>query len=200
MPPGSIALGANAFVIDGALAVTVSVAVLDAAPVAACVLETPEAVFGFAPIDVPRTTTVTVHESDAGMVRPENASAVWPAAKLLPAAPAHVPPAAPAASITMPESVSVKAPLVSANAFELVIVKVIVLVALSGTLAGANALPIAGDPETDSVAEAVELAGAWALVAVPVVLTTEALVDTDCVMVQLPFGGITPVLKPSLAP
>src|SRR5206468_1423319 len=108
MPAGSMDAGANAFAIVGALAVTVSVAVLDAAPVAAWLLETPEAVFGFAPIAVPRTTTVTVHESDAGIVRPEKASAVWPAAKLSPAAPAHVPPAAPAASITIPASVSVK--------------------------------------------------------------------------------------------
>jgi hypothetical protein len=200
IPPGSIAFGANAFAMLGALAVTVSVAVFDAGPVAAWLLETPEAVFGLAPIAVPRTTTVTVHESDAGIVRPENASAVWPAVKLLPAAPAHVPPAAAEASMTMPESVSVKAPAVSAKAFEFVMVKVIVLVPPSGTAAGEKPLAIVGDPETASVAEAAAPAGACALVAVLVVLVTDAVVVTDCVMVQLPPGGITPVEKPTLVP
>ena len=200
IPPGSIAAGANAFAMLGALAVTVRVAVFDAAPVAAWLLETPDAVFGLAPIAVPRTTTVTVHESDAGTVRPENASAVWPAAKLLPAAPAHVPPAAAAVSITMPESVSVNAPAVSAKAFGFVSVNVIVLVPPSGTLAGEKPFASVGDPETASVADAAAPAGACALVAVLVVLITEAVVVTDCVMVQLPPGGITPVVKPTLVP
>ena len=56
------------------------------------------------------TTTVTVHEPLAGIVSPVKASAVWPAVKLLPAAPAQVPPAAPLALIAMPASVSVKPP------------------------------------------------------------------------------------------
>jgi len=74
--------GANAFPTVGELAVTVRVAVFDTGPVAACVLDTPEAVFGLTPADVPRTTTVTVHESEAGMVRPVIVSAVCPAMKL----------------------------------------------------------------------------------------------------------------------
>ena len=82
--PGSMVEGANALAIDGAVAVTVRFAVLDAGPVAACVLETPEAVFGFTPADVPRTTTVTVQESDAGIVRPVNVRLIWFAAKTLP--------------------------------------------------------------------------------------------------------------------
>src|SRR5437868_5056232 len=75
VPPGLIALGAKALAIVGETEVTVSVAVLDTAPVAACVLDTPEAVFGFAPTAVPRTTTVTVHERLAGIDRPVNESA-----------------------------------------------------------------------------------------------------------------------------
>src|SRR3954468_11769025 len=99
--PGSIVGGEKALVTVGAVAVTVSVAVLDTAPVVVWLLDTPEAVFALAPAAVPRTSTVTVQASDAGTERPENARAACPVAKLLPPAPAQVPPAAPAASITM---------------------------------------------------------------------------------------------------
>ena len=43
-------------------------------------------------------------------------------------------------------------------------------------------------------------AGAWVLVAAPVVFVTEAAEVTDCVIVQLAFGGIVPALKPTDVP
>jgi hypothetical protein len=100
----------------------------------------------------------------------------------------------------MPESVSVKAPLVSPKPFGLAIVKVIVLVEPSGIDAGAKAFAIVGAPATDSEADAAVPAGAWALVAVLVVLVTEVEAVTLCVIVQLPFGGIVPALKPTDVP
>src|SRR3954471_24784843 len=104
---GSIVAGAKALATVGAVAVTVSVAVFDPAPVAAWLLETPDAVLLLLPAAVARTTMVTVHASDAGTESPVNESADWFATKLLPAAPAQVPPALLAASMTMPESASV---------------------------------------------------------------------------------------------
>jgi hypothetical protein len=200
MPFVTIVAGAKALAIVGETEVTVSVAVLDTGPVAVCVVDTPEVVFGFAPIAVPRTTIVTVHERLAGTEIPVNASAVWFAAKTFPPAPAHVPPAGPALSITMPESGSVNAPFVSANALALVSVKVMVLVVPSGIDAGEKAFAIVGAPATDSDADAAVPAGAWVLVAVLVVFVIEDVVVTDCVIVQLPFGGITPALNPTEAP
>ena len=55
-------------------------------------------VLGSVPGTLLVTTTVTVQEPFAGMVSPVNASAVWLVVKVLPAAPTHVPPAAPAAT------------------------------------------------------------------------------------------------------
>src|SRR5258708_40276194 len=100
-PPGRMVPGEKALVIVGEVAVTVSVAVFEGAPVAACGLETPEVVLGLAPGVVPRTTTGTVHESDAGIERPVKVRPAWPAGKLFPPAPAPLPPAAPGASIHM---------------------------------------------------------------------------------------------------
>ncbi len=125
-PLGLIEVGENALAMDAPTEVTVRLAVFEAAPVAACVEETPEVVFGFVPGSVPRTTMVTVHESDAGTVRPANVRFVWFAVNELPAAPAQVPPAVLAASIVMPASASVKVAEVSAIAFGLVMVNVIV--------------------------------------------------------------------------
>ncbi len=200
MPPGLMDDGENALATVGEVAVTVRVAVFDTGPVAACVLETPEVVFGLTPTEVPRTTTVTVHESDAGMVRPVKESAVCPAAKLLPPAPAQLPPAAPAALMDIPESASVKAALVSAKLLELTIVKVIVLVVPSAIDAGVKTLLMVGDPATASEAEAAAPGGAWLLVAVPVVLLTVELVVTVCVMVHEPPDARVPVLNPTFAP
>ena len=163
-------------------------------------LETPEAVLGLVPGTVPLTTTVTVHESDAGMESPVKDKLVCPAMKLFPPAPAQLPPAAALASIDMPESVSVKAALVSAILFGFVIVKVIVLVAPRAIVVGENALKMVGDPVTESEAEAAAPAGAWLLVAVLVVLTTVALLVTVCVIVQVPPAGITPALNPTVVP
>src|SRR5260221_351702 len=101
MPPGLMDDGENALATVGEVAVTVRVAVFDTGPVAACVLETPEVVFGLTPTEVPRTITVTVHESDAGMVRPVKESAVCPAGKVLPPAPA-VQETLPAAALVRP--------------------------------------------------------------------------------------------------
>ncbi|HEX3062679.1 MAG TPA: hypothetical protein VHP55_08395, partial [Usitatibacter sp.] len=100
----------------------------------------------------------------------------------------------------MPESAWVKAPLVSAKPFGFVIVKVIVLVEPTGIDVGENDLAIVGAPATDRDAEAAAPAGAWALVAVLVVLVTEVAAATVCVMEQLAFGGIVPALKPTDVP
>src|SRR5258706_10411187 len=199
-PPGRMVPGEKALVTVGEVAVTVRVAVFEGAPVAACVLETPEVVLGLAPGVVPRTTTVTVHESDAGTERPVKVRFVWPAVKLFPPAPAQLPPAAPVASIDMPASTSVNAALVGMKAFGFVSVKVIVLVVPRGIDAGANALRIEGEPATDSVAEAAAPGGAWLLVAVLVGVFTVAVAETVCVIVHEPPAGMVPLLKPTVAP
>jgi hypothetical protein len=201
VPPGLIVAGEKAFVIDGAVAVTVSAAVFDAGPVGAWALDRPEVVLLSVPATVPRTTTVTVHESDAGTVSPLNVSAACPAVKLLPPAPAHVPPPAPVASITMPAGiVSVKPALVSVIGFGLVSVKVTVLVPPIATVAGENALLIDGTLEVEIEAEAAVPAAASLLVAVLVVLVTLAVVVTLCVIVQVAPAGMVPALKPTLVP
>src|SRR5258708_33910871 len=153
-PPGRMVPGENALAIVGAVAGTVSVAVFEGAPVAACVLETPEVVLGLAPGVVPRTTTVTVHESDAGTERPVKVRLVWPAMKLFPPAPAQLPPAAPVASTDMPASASGNAALVRMQTFGWVSVKVIVPVVPSGIDAGADAAGLARAPAPRRVREA----------------------------------------------
>src|SRR6476469_6819017 len=152
---GSMVAGTKALATVGAVAVTVRVAVFDTAPAAVWLLVTPDAVLLLVPAAVARTTTVTVQASDAGTESPVNESAVWPATKLLPPAPAQVPPALPAASITMPESASVKDAPVSAIGFGLVMVKVMVLVPPSETVAGEKPLEIDAATATESDADAV---------------------------------------------
>jgi len=158
--PGSIVAGAKAFATVGAVAVTVRFAVFEAAPVDVWLVDTPEVVLGFTPGVVPRTTTVAVHESDAGMLIPLKDKFAWFAAKLLPPAPAQVPPAAPAASITMPESTSENAAPVSAKVFGFVIVKVSVVVPPSGMVDDVKALLIEGGEATASEADAAVPGGA----------------------------------------
>src|SRR5207253_2424807 len=101
-------------------------------------------VLGLAPGMSLVTTKVTVHEPLAGIVRPVMLSAVCPALSALPAAPVHVPPAAPAALMRMLASVSVKPALVSATPLVLAIVSVTVEVPSAAMLAGAKALAIVG--------------------------------------------------------
>jgi hypothetical protein len=199
-PPGSIVPGEKDFATVGDVAVTVSVAVFETAPVDVWLLETPEVVLGFAPAVVPRTTTVTVHDSAAGTLSPLKASADWFALKLLPPAPAHVPAAAPAASITMPESESVNAAPVSAKELGFVMVKVSVLVPPRGTVAGENALLMDGGEATASEADAALPAGASLLVAVLVVFVTGVFDVTACVMVHVAPGGMAAALNPTELP
>ena len=139
------------------------------------------------------TTTVTVHDDDAGMVSPVNERLVWPAAKKLPPVPAQVPPAAPAAAIDMLASVSAKFAAVSAMACGLAIVKVRVEVPSAAMEAGAKALAIAGATAV-TVSTAVldaALGGASALVkAVPALLCAPGtMLVTTTVTVQLPLAG-----------
>ena len=142
--PAAMVEGENALAIVGAAPFTVRVAVFDTGPTGAWALETPEVVLLCVPGRSLVTTTVTVHEPLAGTVRLESVSAVWPAAKALPAAPAQVPPAAPAAAIAMFVSVSVKPAEVSAMPLVLASVKVIVDVPSASIVDGAKALAIVG--------------------------------------------------------
>ncbi len=144
VPLAAIEVGAKALAIVGATAVTVRFAVLEAAPVGALALATPDVAFGWTPGMLLVTTTVTVQLPLAGTVSPLKLSAVAAAAKLLPAAPVQVPPAAPAALMLMFASVSVKLAPVTAMPLLLASVNVIVLVALAAMLAGAKALAIVG--------------------------------------------------------
>src|SRR5512139_1096783 len=109
VPPDRMLVGVNCLAMVGGSGCTVRLATLEAAPVAASALETPLAWLGWVPMTLPSTTTVTVQEPLAGIVRLDTARAVCPAVKPLPAAPAQVPPAAPAALTCMLASVSVKA-------------------------------------------------------------------------------------------
>ena len=125
LPPDAIAAGLNALAMVGvASAVTVSVAVLLAAPAAGvCVVVTPEVVLGFPPTVLLVTLKVTVQLPLAGMVIPEKLSDVWPAVNEVGIVPAQVPPTAPAAALML-TSVSVKVPPVRAEALLLERVRV----------------------------------------------------------------------------
>ena len=74
--PARMLAGANDLAIVGAAALTVRLAVLDTAPVAAWVLATPDVVLGSAPGMSEVTTTVTVQLALAGMVSPVRLKAV----------------------------------------------------------------------------------------------------------------------------
>src|SRR6185437_412621 len=141
--------GANALAMVGAVAVTVSVATFDAAPVGACALATPLAWLFCGPGTSLVTTKVTVQlpgvaPAAAGMVRPPIVTAVWALARLLPAAPAHVPPADCAPPIDMFTSVSLNEAPVSAVALALESVSVTVLVPSAAMVVGANCLAMVG--------------------------------------------------------
>ena len=116
-PPETMLAGRNALAIPGAAAVTVRFAVFDAAPIADSAVVTPEGVLGKTPATLPETGIVTVQVPVAGIVSPVKVSAVWPAVKLLLAAPTQVPPAGPVAFTDMPLSRLVKVALVSAMLF-----------------------------------------------------------------------------------
>ncbi len=68
----------NAFAIVAGAAVTVRLAAFEGAPVGASVLATPLAVLACTPGISLVTTTVTVHEPSAGIVRPVADRLVWP--------------------------------------------------------------------------------------------------------------------------
>src|SRR2546430_1565486 len=93
--------------------------------------------------------------------------------------PVHVPPMV-ALDTLMPSSVSVKLALVSAEAFGLVSVKVMVDVPLTGIVLGVNVLLIVGGPRTSSVA----------------VLDGAPGVGTSVVVTPLAWFGFEPTVVP----
>ncbi len=201
VPPDTIPEGENALAIVGGAAVTVRLALFETAPVGVSALDTPEAWLGCTPGMSLVTAIVTVQEPAAGTVRPVIETLVWPAVRKLPAAPAQVPPAAPAAEIHMLASVSVKFAEVSAMPSGLVIVNVTVEMASAATAAGPNALPIEGATAL-TVSTAVldtALAGASLLVSGEVVLSWApgTMLDTTTVSVQDPFAGTVSPVKAS---
>ena len=99
---------------------------------------------GFTPSVLDVTSTVTVQFPLAGIVIPLKLSEVAPFAKLFPLAPVHVPPAFCAPLMDILASVSVKLAPVSAPAFGLVNVNVIVEVLPDWIAAGLNAFAIVG--------------------------------------------------------
>ena len=205
VPLTGMPTGRKAFAIVAGAAVTVSVVLFDGAPRGASALATPEAWFGWTPGMSAETTTVTVQEPAAGMVRPVMATAVWPAVKALPDAPAQVPPAEPLAATNMFARVSVKLADVSGVPSGLVIVKVIVVRSWDVIAAGEKAFTITG-AVADTVRVAVldtALAGASALVNADVVLTCGpgTLLVTITVTVQEPLAGtVSPVNASAVAP
>jgi hypothetical protein len=200
-PPELTVAGKNAFARVGADAVTVKVAVFDALPVAASLLETPDVVFGNVPGVLLDTDTDTVHEPFAGMLRPLKLRLVWLIVKALPEAPVHVPPAAPVAPMNMPLSMSVKAALVKGTPLLFEIVKVIVLVPPIAMLDGLKALAIVGVAAvTLSVAvfEAAPVAASLAVTPDDVFgLAPGTLLVTTRVTVQDPAAGIVNPVKES---
>src|SRR5579871_575011 len=124
-PPGAIAVGLNALVMEGA-ASTVSVALLLAAPaVGVCVVLTPEVVLDWTPAVALVMLKVTVQLLLAGMVIVVKLRAVAPAVSDAGVVPVQVPPTAPPEALIF-TSVSVKAPPVRAVALVLAKVRVTV--------------------------------------------------------------------------
>ena len=161
VPPGEIEVGLNALAIVGG-ATTVRLAVLLAAPATGvCVVATPDVVFGWTPAVLLVTLKITVQELLAGMVIPLKLNAVAFAARLFGVVPAHVPVTAPPTAAIF-TSVSVNAPLVRADPFELLRVKVTVLVPPVWIEVGENAFAIVGCAKT------VRLAVLLAAPAIPV--------------------------------
>ncbi len=126
VPPVGIEVALKALAIVGA-AVTVSVAMLLAAPAGVCVVVTPEVEFDCTPGVLLVTAKVTVQEPLAGIVIPLKLNAVAPAANVFGVVPAQLPPTAPPTAVIF-TSVSVNAAPVSDEA--LVLLKVSVTVEL----------------------------------------------------------------------
>ena len=126
-------------------ACTTRLAVLDTGPVGAWLLDTPDAWLVWVPTLLLNTTTDTVQLPLSGIVRPVKVSAVWPFTKLLPPAPAQVPPAACAPEMVMFVRVSLKPAAVRLMPFMLLSVKVMVEVVPWSMVAGPKALAMVGD-------------------------------------------------------
>ena len=179
---------ANTFVMVGTTAATVSVAVLDAEPVAASVLATPDEVFGNTPGTLLVTNNVTVHtppETElAGIVSPLNTRLpVWLLAKLLALAPVQVPPAVCAPLTRMLVSTSVKFADVSEIEFGLVMLNVIVVVPFAAMDDGLNDLAMVG-----TAVVTVTQAGVTLLVRLLVdVMLVARLVNAAGLLAQLEF-------------
>jgi len=184
---------------------TTRLAVLLTAPATGvCVEVTPEVVFGLVPCVLLVTAKVTVQEPLAGIVMPVKPRAVAPAASVFGAVPTQVPPTAPPTAL-MFVSVSVKAAAVSAEAFELLKVKVAVEVPPGVIVPGANALAIVGGATTVRLAVLLTApaVGVCVVVTPDVVFgcTPDVLLVTAKVTVQLlPAGIVMPVKPRAVAP
>ena len=148
VPPETIGLVPNALAIVG-FPMTVRFAVFDPVPaVGVSVVVTPLAVLGCTPGVLEVTTTVMVQTPPlvplSGRVNPLRLSEVAPSLRLLLFAPAQVPPAFWAPLTVMSVRVSVKLAPVSAVAFGLVSVKVMVEVPPATIGLVPNALAIVG--------------------------------------------------------
>ena len=127
---------------------TVRFAMFEAAPVLACVDDTPDVVLGCTPTTLLFTVTVTVQLRFGGIVSAVNESEVWLFVKLLVPAPAQIPSADWLALIVIFANVSVNPAAVRLIELGLNNVNVIVLVLMlsESIAAGPNALAMVGDP------------------------------------------------------
>jgi hypothetical protein len=145
VPPSEMVLGVNDLAMVGTTDVTVNVAVLEAAPMAASLLDTPELVFGFIPGTLLVTTMVTVQLPPAGIVSEEKLMVpVWLLVKELPVAPVQVPPANWPPPILILLNASVNDAPVNAIELGLVIVNVTVEVPLAAIVDGEKFLAMVG--------------------------------------------------------
>jgi hypothetical protein len=144
------------------------------------------------------TAKVTVQEPLAGIVIPVKLKAVAPATSVFGVVPMQVPPTAPPTALIL-LSVSVNAPTVSAEAFELLKVKVTVEVPPGAIVFGANAFAIVGAAKTVRLAVLLTApaVGVCVVVTPDVVFgcTPGVLLVTAKVTVQLLLAGIMMPVK-----
>jgi hypothetical protein len=197
-PPEVIDGGPNDFEIVGDVspAVTVSIAVLLAAPTVVWLVVTPEVVFGLTATLVLVTEKVTVQLPFAGIVIPLKLSTVAPAVRFAGVVPAHVPPTAPPTALMLVRD-SVKAPAVNGRPLPRVNVTVDEPPELID--AGLNAFEIVAAARTDrfAVLLAAPAVGVCVVVKPEVVFGLRAtlVLVTAKVTVQLLLAGIVIPLK-----
>jgi len=185
---------------------TFRITVLEAVPgVGVWVEVTPLALFGLAPGFDELKSNVTVHELPVARVRPVNAMVpVWPAVKLLPPAPTHVPPAGPVAATDMFTSESVKPALVNGAPLEFCKVNVTRLVPFCAIVVVPKDLVIvAGDTTFNTAVLETAPAVPVCVVATPeVVLLYEPMTAdvTSTVIVHVVDAGTEPAVTLNVLP